>query len=60
MSILNALNNREISKINIICSANLKGIQQSIEAVFPNRKQQHCIVHMIFVKYVNYKDMKEF
>ncbi|ADV34858.1 Transposase and inactivated derivatives (plasmid) [Mesomycoplasma conjunctivae] len=41
---------------------NLKGIQQAIEAVFPNSKQQRCIVHMIrnSVKYVNYKDMKEF
>lgn len=62
MSVLNALKNRGISKINIICSDNLKGIQQSIEAVFPDSKQQRCIVHMIrnSVKYVNYKDMKEF
>ncbi|WP_258408867.1 IS256 family transposase [Mycoplasmopsis fermentans] len=47
MSVLNALKNRGISKIDIICSDNLKGIQQSIEVVFPNSKQQRCIVHMI-------------
>ncbi|QDQ70130.1 mobile element protein [Ureaplasma urealyticum] len=62
MSILNALKNRGVRKIDIVCSDNLKGIQQSIEAVFSNVKQQRCIVHMIrnSMKYVYYKDSKEF
>lgn len=62
MSVLNTLKNRGISKIDIICSDNLKGISQSIETVYPESKQQRCIVHMIrnSTKFVYYKDLKEF
>ena len=62
MFVLNTLKNRGISKIDIICSDNLKGISQSIETVYPESKQQRCIVHMIrnSAKFVYYKDLKEF
>ena len=62
MFVLNTLKNRGISKIDIICSDNLKGISQSIETVYPESKQQRCIVHMIrnSTKFVYYKDLKEF
>ena len=62
MLVLNTLKNRGISKIDIICSDNLKGISQSIETVYPESKQQRCIVHMIrnSTKFVYYKDLKEF
>lgn len=62
MFVLNTLKNRGISKIDIICSDNLKGISQSIETVYPESKQQRCIVHMIrnSIKFVYYKDLKEF
>lgn len=62
MFVLNTLKNRGISKIHIICSDNLKGISQSIETVYPESKQQRCIVHMIrnSTKFVYYKDLKEF
>lgn len=62
MFVLNTLKNRGISKIDIICSDNLKGISQSIETIYPESKQQRCIVHMIrnSTKFVYYKDLKEF
>ena len=62
MFVLNTLKNRGISKIDIICSDNLKGISQSIQTVYPESKQQRCIVHMIrnSTKFVYYKDLKEF
>ena len=62
MFVLNTLKNRGICKIDIICSDNLKGISQSIETVYPESKQQRCIVHMIrnSTKFVYYKDLKEF
>lgn len=62
MFVLNTLKNRGILKVDIICSDNLKGISQSIEIVYPESKQQRCIVHMIrnSTKFVYYKDLKEF
>lgn len=62
MFVLNTLKNRGILKIDIICSDNLKGISQSIETIYPESKQQRCIVHMIrnSTKFVYYKDLKEF
>ena len=62
MFVLNTLKNRGISKIDIICSDNLKGISQSIQTIYPESKQQRCIVHMIrnSTKFVYYKDLKEF
>lgn len=49
-----------VKGILILCSDNLTGIKEAINAAFPNTVQQRCIVHMIrnSVKFVNYKDLK--
>ena len=51
-----------VKDILIMCSDNLTGIKDAINIAFPNIVQQRCIAHMIrnSVKYVNYKDLKEF
>ena len=62
LGVLNELKQRGVKDILIICSDNLTGIKDAISTAFPNTIQQRCIVHMIrnSVKYVNYKDLKEF
>ena len=62
LGVLNELKQRGVKEILIICSDNLTGIKDAINTAFPNTIQQRCIVHMIrnSVKYVNYKDLKEF
>ena len=62
LGVLNELKQRGIKDILIICSDNLTGIKEAINAAFPNTVQQRCIVHMIrnSVKFVNYKDLKSF
>src|SRR5699024_9387456 len=60
--VLNELQQRGVKDILIMCSDNLTGIKEAIDAAFPKTIQQRCIVHMIrnSVKFVNYKDLKEF
>ena len=62
LGVLNELKQRGVKDILILCSDNLTGIKDAINTVYPNTVQQRCIVHMIrnSVKYVNYKDLKEF
>ncbi len=62
LGVLNELKQRGVKDILIICSDNLTGIKDAINTAYPNTVQQRCIVHMIrnSVKYVNYKDLKEF
>ena len=62
LGVLNELKVRGVKDILIICSDNLTGIKDAITTVYPNTVQQRCIVHMIrnSVRYVNYKDLKEF
>ena len=62
LGVLNELKQRGIKDILILCSDNLTGIKEAINAAFPNTVQQRCIVHMIrnSVKFVNYKDLKAF
>ena len=62
LGVLNKLKERGVKDILIMCSDNLTGIKEAINAAFPNTIQQRCIVHMIrnSVKYVNYKDLKAF
>ena len=61
LGVLNELKQRGVKDILIICSDNLTGIKEAINAAFPNTVQQRCIVHMIrnSVKFVNYKDLKK-
>ncbi|UWV80172.1 transposase [Mycoplasmopsis felis] len=62
MQILNDLKLRGVQEIFIISSDNLTGISNAIKAVFPKTQIQKCVVHQIrnSVKFVNYKDLKEF
>lgn len=62
LSVLNALKNRGVRDILIICSDGLTGIRDAISTAFPEAEQQRCIVHMVrnTLKYVPYKDMKVF
>ena len=60
LGVLNELKQRGIKDILLLCSDNLTGIKEAINAAFPNTVQQRCIVHMIrnSVKFVSYKDLK--
>ena len=62
LGVLNELKDRGVEDILIMCSDNLTGIKQAIEAAYPKTIQQRCIVHMIrnSVKFVSYKDLKTF
>lgn len=62
LGVLNDLKRRGIKDILIMCSDNLTGIKEAINAAFPNTIQQRCIVHMIrnSVKFVSYKDLRSF
>jgi len=62
LGVLNELKQRGIKDILILCSDNLTGIKEAINAAYPNTVQQRCIVHMIrnSVKFVSYKDLKPF
>lgn len=53
---------RGVKDILFMCSDNLSGIGQAIEAAFPDALQQLCIVHQVrnSVKYLNYKDYRPF
>lgn len=53
---------RGVKDILFMCSDNLAGIGQAIEAAFPHALQQLCIVHQVrnSVKYLNYKDYRPF
>jgi putative transposase len=53
---------RGVKDILFMCSDNLTGIGQAIEAAFPHTLQQLCIVHQVrnSVKYLNYKDYRPF
>lgn len=59
-SICSDLKNRGVTDIFIACHDNLKGLNQAIQAVFPNTKQQLCIVHQIrnSTKFVAHKERK--
>lgn len=62
LGILNALKNRGVQDILILCSDGLNGLKEAIQAAFPNTEYQRCIVHMVrnTLKYVSNKDMKAF
>lgn len=59
---LTDLKNRGVLDILILTSDGLTGIQEAVEAVYPQATYQGCVVHVIrnSVKYVGYKNKKEF
>ena len=62
LGVLNALKNRGMSDIMVICADGLTGIKEAIATAFPQTEYQRCIVHQVrnTLKYVSYKDKKEF
>jgi len=50
-----------VEDILIVCTDNLTGFSQAIEAVYPKTDIQNCIIHQLrnSSKYVSYKDLKE-
>ena len=62
LGVLNSLKNRGVKDVMIICADGLSGIKEAIQAAFPKTEYQRCIVHQVrnSLKYVSYKDMKEF
>ncbi len=62
LGVLNSLKNRGVKDVMIICADGLSGIKEAIYTAFPKTEYQRCIVHQVrnTLKYVSYKDMKEF
>lgn len=62
MQVFNDIKLRGVQEIYLMSSDNLAGISNAIKAVFPKTQIQKCVVHQIrnSVKFVNYKDIKEF
>lgn len=62
LQVFDSLKARGLKDILFMCSDNLSGIGQAIEAAFPDALQQLCIVHQVrnSVKYLNYKDYRPF
>lgn len=60
MEVLSDLKSRGVKDILFMCSDNLKGLDNSVEAVFPQSIHQVCIVHQIrnTLKCVSYKDKR--
>ena len=62
LGVLNALKNRGINDIMVICADGLTGIKEAIATAFSQTEYQRCIAHQVrnTLKYVSYKDKKEF
>ena len=62
LSVLNALKNRGLKDVLIICADGLTGIKEAIAAAYPQTEYQRCIVHQVrnTLKYVAEKDRKTF
>ena len=62
MNVYSDLQSRGVEDALIICSDNLKGMTEGIQAIFPQSTHQTCIVHQIrnASKYVSWKDRKAF
>lgn len=62
LQVLTEIKNRGVKDILIITSDGLPGIEEAINAVYPDAEYQGCVVHVIrnSLKYVSYKDKKAF
>lgn len=62
MSVFGDLQARGVEDILVMCSDNLTGLTEGIQAIFPQSSNQICIVHQIrnASRYVVYKDKKAF
>ena len=61
LSVLNDLKSRGVLDVYLFCTDGLCGMQEAIQAVYPQSRLQRCIVHQIrsSTRFVNWKDMKQ-
>ena len=59
--VFNELKNRGVRDILIACHDNLTGLSNAINTVFPDARQQLCVIHQIrnSTKHVSHKYLKE-
>ena len=62
LSVITDLQNRGVQDVFIASVDGLTGFKEAIQAVFPDTKEQRCIIHQIrhSLKYVTWKDRKAF
>jgi transposase-like protein len=62
LSVLTDIKNRGVKDILIITSDDLSGIEDAINAVYPESVYQGCVVHLIrnTFRYVSHKEVKAF
>jgi putative transposase len=60
LQVLTEIRNRGLENIFILCADGLKGLQESVEAAFPQAIFQTCIVHQVrnSLNYVPYNEKK--
>ncbi|KXJ04642.1 Transposase for insertion sequence element ISRM3, partial [Exaiptasia diaphana] len=61
LNVLTELKNRGLDDIFLLCADGLKGLPESVEAVYPKAIFQTCIVHMVrnSLNYVPWEERKE-
>ncbi len=62
LSVLNELKNRGVKDIFVLCADGLSGIQEAVQAAYPQTEVQRCIVHLVrnTLQHVADKDKKAF
>jgi len=60
LRVITELRNRGIEDVLFVCCDGLKGLPESIEAVWPQASVQTCVVHLVraSLRFVSYKDRK--
>ena len=61
LSVLNDLKSRGVLDVYLFCTDGLCGMQEAIQAVYPQSRLQRCIVHQIrsSTRFVSWKDIKQ-
>ncbi len=61
LAVFTELQNRGVKDIFIACMDGLTGLPEAVETLYPQRRVQLCMVHMVrnSLKYVSYKHRKE-
>ncbi|MGL1889840.1 MAG: IS256 family transposase [Reichenbachiella sp.] len=62
MNVFSDIQARGVEDVLIVCSDNLKGLTEGIQAIFPQSQNQICVLHQIrnASRYVVHKDRREF
>ena len=61
LSVLNDLKSRGVLDVYLFCTDGLCGMQEAIQAAYPQSRLQRCIVHQIrsSTRFVSWKDIKQ-